>query len=92
MTGFLEQFFPYLVAGFSLSLCLAFLRLVLGPTAPDRVIAGDVMVNVTIAVLVLLSLHYGEAMFLDIALLIAMLAFIGTLIISKYLEGRDVGD
>ncbi|RLI27226.1 MAG: hypothetical protein DRO52_00775 [Candidatus Hecatellales archaeon] len=50
------------------------------------------MVNVTIAVLVLLSLHYGEAMLLDIALLIAMLAFIGTLIISKYLEGRDVGD
>ncbi|HID18617.1 TPA: hypothetical protein EYP27_03645 [Candidatus Bathyarchaeota archaeon] len=78
--------------GFALSLGVASYRLVRGPTGPDRVIAGDAMVGITIALLVLLSFYYKEAMLLDIAILVALLGFIGTLTISKYLEGRDIGD
>ncbi|MHC1590132.1 MAG: monovalent cation/H+ antiporter complex subunit F [Candidatus Hecatellaceae archaeon] len=90
--GILEALFPFMVFSFFISLCIASYRLVRGPTAPDRVIAGDVMVNVTIVLLVLLSFHHHEAMLLDIAILIALLGFIGTLAISKFLEGRDIGD
>ena len=90
--GLLETVFPLLVFGFFVGLCIASYRLVRGPTAPDRVIAGDVMVNVTTVLLVLLSFHNHEAMLLDIAILVALLGFIGTLAISKFLEGRDIGD
>ena len=88
----LEAAFPFIVFGFILSLLIALYRLIRGPTAPDRVIAGDMMATVTTALLVFLSLYYREAMLLDIAILTALLGFIGTLTISKYLEGREVGD
>jgi multisubunit Na+/H+ antiporter MnhF subunit len=50
------------------------------------------MAGIATALLVFLSFHYEEAMLLDIAILTALLGFIGTLTISKYLEGREVGD
>jgi len=80
------------VLGIILAICIAFYRLVKGPTAPDRVIAGDMMANLATAVVVILSIYYEEAMLLDIAILLAILGFIGTLAISKYVEGRGVGD
>lgn len=80
------------VLGIILAVCIALYRLVKGPTAPDRVIAGDMMANLATAVVVILSIYYEEAMLLDIAILLAILGFIGTLAISKYVEGRGVGD
>ncbi len=50
------------------------------------------MANLATAVVVILSIYYEEAMLLDIAILLAILGFIGTLAISKYVEGRGVGD
>jgi len=87
-----DFFTPAILFGFALSLLIASYRLVRGPTAPDRVIAGDAMASVAVALLVFLSFHYEEAMLLDIALLTALLGFIGTLTIAKYLEGREVAD
>jgi multicomponent Na+:H+ antiporter subunit F len=88
----LEPLLPFAILGFISSLLIALYRLIKGPTAPDRVIAGDVMAGIATALLVFLSFHYEEAMLLDIAILTALLGFIGTLTISKYLEGREVGD
>lgn len=87
-----EGLLPYIAFAFILSLILASYRLLRGPTAPDRVLASDLMVNVTTVLLVLLSLYWEESMLLDLAILVALLGFIGTLTISKYLEGRDVAD
>lgn len=61
-----------------------------GPTAPDRIISIDTFTSFNIAVLVLLSVIYEKSMLLDIALVYAFLAFIGTIAISKYLEGKDL--
>ncbi|MGQ9788478.1 MAG: monovalent cation/H+ antiporter complex subunit F [Candidatus Hadarchaeaceae archaeon] len=66
------------------------IRAVLGPTAPDRVLAFDAITGLLTATLVILGVHYRVSMLLDIALVYALLAFLGVLAISKYLEGRGV--
>jgi len=65
-------------------------RAVLGPTAPDRVVAIDALTAIISAVLVLLGVFYRESFFLDVALVYAFLSFLGTVAISKYLEGRGL--
>jgi multicomponent Na+:H+ antiporter subunit F len=67
-------------------------RAVLGPTAPDRMVAFDAMTALLIASLVILGTYYRASMYLDVALLYALLAFLGTLAIAKYLEGRRVDE
>ncbi|MFQ6129964.1 MAG: monovalent cation/H+ antiporter complex subunit F [Candidatus Hadarchaeaceae archaeon] len=66
------------------------LRAALGPTAPDRVVAIDALVVLMVGVLVLLGVYYNKPIYLDVALVYAFLAFLGTLAIAKYLEGRGV--
>jgi multicomponent Na+:H+ antiporter subunit F len=66
------------------------LRAALGPTAPDRVVAIDALVSLMIGALVLLGVYYRAPIYLDVALVYAFLAFLGTLAIAKYLEGRGI--
>jgi len=66
------------------------LRAALGPTAPDRVIAIDALVVLMVGALVLLGVYYRAPIYLDVALVYAFLAFLGTLAIAKYLEGRGI--
>lgn len=68
------------------------LRAVLGPTAPDRVVAIDALTSLMVSVLVILGVVYEASFYLDVALVYTILAFLGTLAIAKYLEGRRVGD
>jgi len=71
---------------------LCSVRAVLGPTAPDRVVAVDAITSLMVSVLVILGVLYEASFYIDVALVYAMLAFLGTLAIAKYLEGRRVGD
>jgi multicomponent Na+:H+ antiporter subunit F len=80
---------PLVLFGVACLCCL--IRAVRGPTAPDRVIAIDAFTWLVVACLVLLGIGYGASIYLDVALVYAFLAFIGTLAISKYLEGKEVG-
>jgi multicomponent Na+:H+ antiporter subunit F len=66
-------------------------RAVLGPTAPDRVVAMDAIVALMTTSLVLLGVYYRASIYLDVALVYAFLTFLGTLAIAKYLEGKEVG-
>jgi len=65
-------------------------RAALGPTAPDRVVAVDAIGALMVTSMVLLGVYYQASIYLDVALVYAFLAFLGTLAISKYLEGRGV--
>ena len=65
-------------------------RAVLGPTAPDRVVAIDALTAIIVACLVLLGVIYQASFYLDVALVYAFLSFLGTVAISKYLEGRGL--
>ena len=59
-----------------------------GPTAADRMCAADALDLVSALALVLYSLYTGRAIYLDIALVVALLGFVGTVFVARYLEGR----
>jgi multicomponent Na+:H+ antiporter subunit F len=63
------------------------IRIVLGPTAPDRVVGLDTINTLVIAVMIILGAAYDEVIYIDVAIVYALLSFVGTLYIAKYLEG-----
>ena len=62
-------------------------RFIKGPLVSDRVMAADTMTVTTTALLVFLGYLYDRYIYLDIALIYAVLGFIGVIVIARYLEG-----
>ena len=65
---------------------LNFFRLAKGPTAADRMVAGDSMDVLVCCALVLFALYSGRGIYLDIAVIGAMLGIIDTMLVGRYLE------
>lgn len=79
------------LVGISLSMILVLVRLVRGPSTIDRVLALDTMAMNFVAMLVVLSLRFSTDLYLEAVLVLAVLAFVGTTAISKYLmRGRII--
>jgi multicomponent Na+:H+ antiporter subunit F len=76
------------VAAFALLILITMIRLVAGPTAPDRVVALDAINTLTVASMIVLSVVYEQLIFIDVALVYALLSFVGTLYIAKYIGGE----
>jgi multicomponent K+:H+ antiporter subunit F len=74
----------------SAALLMSLARLVIGPDKPDRILALDTLYVNTIALLVLFSMHLGNDLFFEAALLIALLGFIGTVALAKFLTRGDI--
>ena len=74
----------------SVALLLSFLRLIKGPYLPDRILALDTLYINSIALLVLLGLYFQSALYFEAALLIAVMGFVGTIGLSKYLLRGDI--
>lgn len=72
------------------ALVLAAWRLVRGPEAIDRVLALDTMYINVVALVILLGIRFGTALFFDAGLLIALLGFVSTVALSRYLSRGDV--
>jgi len=66
---------------------LSMYRVFRGPTTVDRVVAIDIMTTITTGLMVLFALYYKRAIFLDVALVYAVLAFLGVIAFARYLEG-----
>ena len=82
----------FVLAGIGLSILLSAVRVFIGPTLPDRVVALDNIATNNVAVIVVLSLRAGSEVYIDAALVIAILSFLGTVAISKYLMRNVVID
>lgn len=67
---------------------LSLLRLLMGPTAPDRVVAADTLAVITTSGLVVLAALLGSALYLDVALIYGTLAFVGVVAIARAIEGN----
>jgi multicomponent Na+:H+ antiporter subunit F len=65
---------------------LCVLRMILGPTAADRAVAVDTVSTVTVALLVFLGFIFKRYIFLDVSLVYAVLTFIGSVAIARFLE------
>jgi multicomponent Na+:H+ antiporter subunit F len=70
-----------------LALLLVMYRFIKGPTAVDRVIAFDGMTIVTITAILLGALAEGRGIYLDVALVYALLSFLGVIVVARFLEG-----
>ena len=65
-------------------------RLVCGPDATDRILALDTLYINAVALLVLTSISYGKEIFYEAAILIALLGFVGTVSLTKFLLRGDI--
>jgi len=74
----------------SVALLLSLYRVIIGPELPDRILALDTLYINSIALLILLGLHLGSALYFEAALLIAVMGFVGTVALSKYLLRGDI--
>ncbi|KUK26309.1 MAG: Putative monovalent cation/H+ antiporter subunit F [Acetothermia bacterium 64_32] len=63
------------------------LRLAIGPTAADRAVALDTVNTLVVTTMVLLGAAFGQVVYVDVAIVYALLSFVGTLYIARYLEG-----
>ena len=67
---------------------LAMVRLLKGPTAADRVVALDAINTLVVAAMIVLAVVFRQVIFVDVAIVYALLSFVGTLYIAKYLGGE----
>jgi len=74
----------------AIAIMLSFIRLIIGPSVPDRILALDTLYINTIALLILLGINLQSALYFEAALLIAVMGFMGTLALSKYLLRGDI--
>jgi multicomponent Na+:H+ antiporter subunit F len=72
----------------SISIFLVFLRLIIGPTVEDRIVAFDILTSIAIAFLSIYSLSTNSITILDVGIILALLAFLGTVAFAYYLERR----
>lgn len=69
-------------------IAIACIRLVLGPTPPDRAVALDTINTLIVATMILLGVAYRQLIFIDVAIVYALLSFVSTLYIARYLGGE----
>lgn len=67
---------------------LLFIRFIEGPTAADRMLAVDMIDGLACLMLVFYSIYTQRAIYLDIAIVTALLGFISTVFVARYLERR----
>lgn len=74
---------------FLLAIILCIIRVVKGPTAPDRVVGLDTINTIVIVGMVVFGLATKNVIYIDVAIIYALLSYISTLFIAKYLEGGE---
>jgi multicomponent Na+:H+ antiporter subunit F len=68
---------------------LAFVRLIKGPTLPDRVVALDTMTVLIVAFCGLFVFESGSTAFLDVAVVLALVGFLATLALARFVDRRS---
>jgi len=72
----------------AVGIIVSLLRLFLGPTSPDRVVALDTVNTLVVGMMIGLGAYYEEVVFIDIAIVYAILSFVTTLFIARYIASR----
>ena len=69
-----------------ISIVIAFFRIVKGPSSADRVVALDGMTIISISLIVYIASMLNRIIYIDVALVYALISFIGVVAIARYLE------
>lgn len=78
------------IGGLTLSIIVSLYILITGPSIPDRVLALDTLSYNIIAIIAILSMLQQTRAYLEVILLIGILAFLGTIALSKFIESGVV--
>ncbi len=81
---------PWAIGAVGLALLLTLYRLLRGPGAVDRALALDTLYVNAIALLIMLGIAINDNIYLEAALVIAMLGFVGTVALGRYLARGEV--
>jgi multicomponent Na+:H+ antiporter subunit F len=73
----------------TLSIALAFVRVLRGPSLPDRVMALDMIGLMSVSVIVLTAIASDEPVLMDAAIALALISFLGTLAFARFIERRE---
>lgn len=73
-----------------LAMLLCGLRLVIGPTAQDRILALDTLWMTTMLLVLMLGIRFGNLVFFEAAMLIALIGFVSTVALAKFLMRGEV--
>jgi len=69
---------------------LSMVRLVMGPTSADRILALDTMVINALGLVIVLGIHQGVSVYFEVSLLIAMLGFVSTVALARFILRGDI--
>jgi multicomponent Na+:H+ antiporter subunit F len=67
-------------------LLLAFVRMVRGPSVPDRILSLDLMASLVVGIIAVYSILTNQPVFLDPAIILSLIAFLGTVAFARYIE------
>ena len=84
-----DLFFNVGLVFLTLVAAMAFVRLALGPSLPDRVVASDLLSTAVIAVIAVYAMATNQAALLDAALVVALLSFLGTVAFAYFIDRRQ---
>lgn len=82
------EYFFYAVLVLVVLMLVSMIRLVLGPSIADRVVAVDAINTMTVGVMIMLGVFYKQIIFIDVAIVYALISFVSTLYIAKYVGGE----
>lgn len=82
------EYFLYAIIVLGVLILLSMIRLGIGPSIPDRVLAVDAINTMTVAAMILLAVYYKQLIMVDVAIVYALLSFVSTLYVAKYLGGE----
>ena len=75
-------------AGLGLAALLVLVRLVRGPSVPDRIVALDVLVQVVVAGIAVAAAVTRDGTYLSVLVAVSLLAFVGTVTVGRFIERR----
>ncbi len=90
MTTALHFAIGFLLACLGLAIVSAAIRLLRGPSAQDRVMALDTMYLCAMLVTLTLGMRFGNPLYFEVALLIALVGFVGSIAMAKFLLRGEV--
>ncbi len=79
----------FIMPALSISTLLVFYRFIIGPNVMDRVVALELLISIGIATITVFSIVSDNATFLDVAMILALIAFLGTVAYSYYIEKKE---
>lgn len=91
MTVHLNLFLEIVLGPIALAALLGFVRLLRGPSLPDRVVAFDLLATLAVGISAVYSMVHDQPVFLDVAVVIALISFVGTVAFARYIEERLKG-